>query len=246
MFWNAPFSKKIFLMSGLYLLLDGITVFFPLLLSFDKRVQFYKEWKFVLLATLIVAIPFLIWDELFTQNHYWGFNPEYLVGVYLGHLPLEELLFFLVVPFACVFILACARYYFRKLNLSFFNHIFYIGMSFYSVIILGLGMAKGIAWYSIIVGLTAIATLFVCYKKSDRLKFLPLAFLLSMIPFFIVNGVLTGTGIDAPIVWYDSNQFSDIRILTIPIEDVLYSWTLISLNVLIYSWLRLRFNKRLE
>ncbi|MDP4722862.1 MAG: lycopene cyclase domain-containing protein, partial [Crocinitomicaceae bacterium] len=88
----------------------------PFALSFDQKVAFYKEWRFVFLAALTVAVPFLIWDELFTQWRVWGFNPDYLLKVYIGHLPLEEVLFFVVIPYNFIFILKVIQAYFPKRN----------------------------------------------------------------------------------------------------------------------------------
>ena len=86
-----------------YLLIDVGCVLIPLIASFYPKHPFYKEWKSLFLAILTVAVPFLIWDEYFTQQGVWGFNPTYLTGLYLGHLPVEEILFFICMPFACTF-----------------------------------------------------------------------------------------------------------------------------------------------
>jgi len=50
-------------------------------------------------AILPVAAVFLIWDLIATAAHVWWFNPRYIVGVIApGDLPLEEVLFFVVIP----------------------------------------------------------------------------------------------------------------------------------------------------
>ena len=56
-----------------------------------------------------------------------------------------------------------------------------------------------------------------------------------LIPFFVVNGVLSGTGLDQPIVWYNDLENMGIRILTIPIEDIFYGMLLIMLNVFFFE-----------
>jgi lycopene cyclase domain-containing protein len=54
-----------------------------------------------------------------------------------------------------------------------------------------------------------------------------------MLPFLMVNGVLTGSLIDAPIVWYNDAENLGIRIFTIPVEDVFYGMGLVLLNILL-------------
>ena len=58
-----------------------------------------------------------------------------------------------------------------------------------------------------------------------------------MLPFFIVNGVLTGTGLESPIVNYNPKDFMGIRILTVPLEDAVYGYNMIALNLLLFNYL---------
>src|SRR5688572_25331807 len=98
----------------IYLYLNLFTIFFPFILSFDKRVAFYKTWPALLPAIFLNAAIFIPWDIYFMQRGIWGFNPEYLLGINLFGLPLEEVLFFITVPYACVFIYVCLNVYFGE------------------------------------------------------------------------------------------------------------------------------------
>ena len=212
----------------------------PIALSFDKRVHFVSQWKWATLAAIIVAIPYLIWDEIFTQQLFWGFNENYLIGFNIGSLPIEEVSFFIVVPFACTFIYACVRHYFKDLNLSMFNAIFWVLFFAYAVLVGEAGLG---GWYTTIaigLGLTLIIFFFIRRKHHP---FIPLTFLFSMLPFFLVNGVLTGSWLKEPIVWYNSAQFSQLRVFTIPLEDVVYGFGLIVLNILLFKFLEKKFGK---
>ena len=60
--------------------------------------------------------------------------------------------------------------------------------------------------------------------------------MIALIPFFIVNGILTGSGLDAPIVWYNDAENAGIRFFTIPIDDVAYAWTLLAGNIAAYQY----------
>ena len=85
-------------MKYLYLLIDGLTIIGPLLLSFDKKVAFYKDLKPLFLSLFVMMLVFVPWDVAFTEYQIWGFNEQYLSGIYIFNLPIEELLFFIVVP----------------------------------------------------------------------------------------------------------------------------------------------------
>lgn len=221
-------------MKWLYLLLDIGTLFFPVVLSFDKRVAFFYRWKTVLLSALIVSVPFLIWDYFFTEHGVWGFNPDYLCGIYFGNLPLEEVLFFFVVPFACTFIYECCKYYFRKFTFEWITKLVYIGVPVY-LLILNL-LSNGVGWYTLSVSISApLVLIWLMFNKA--FKQVAIAFLISLVPFLVVNGILTGGATPKPVVWYNELHKVSPRIWTIPMEDVMYSFTLIVSVILLHEFL---------
>ena len=109
-----------------YLLVDFFCLIFPLLFSFHPKINFYKQWKFFLLPCLISASLFIVWDILFTKLGVWSFNPKYLVGIYFFNLPLEEVLFFLCIPYACVFTYHCVGLFFKFSSKN--NSLMYISL----------------------------------------------------------------------------------------------------------------------
>ncbi len=86
-------------MHATYLLLLAACLLGTLPLEFVLHTRVYARWT-VLLATLVpVVVVFGAWDLLAIHQHTWRYHSRYLIGVTLpGHLPLEELLFFLVIP----------------------------------------------------------------------------------------------------------------------------------------------------
>ncbi|MET3807705.1 lycopene cyclase domain-containing protein [Nakamurella sp. UYEF19] len=67
-------------------------------LEFVLHAKVYRRWQRAVVAILPVAAVFLTWDYLATRAGWWHFDRSYLTGVFAGPLPLEELLFFLVIP----------------------------------------------------------------------------------------------------------------------------------------------------
>jgi lycopene cyclase domain-containing protein len=61
--------------------------------------------------------------------------------------------------------------------------------------------------------------------KSEWLTKASVVYAILMLGFFPVNGILTGSFLDKPIVNYNPNEFMGIRMLTIPIEDAVYGYT---------------------
>jgi lycopene cyclase domain-containing protein len=79
-------------------------------LEFVLRVGVYRQWRRLAVTVVPVAVVFAVWDVLEIRAHAWHYDGDYLVGVTLpGSLPLEELLFFLVVPICAVLTLEAVR-----------------------------------------------------------------------------------------------------------------------------------------
>jgi lycopene cyclase domain-containing protein len=49
-------------------------------------------------ALLPVAAVFVVWDAIAIAAHVWTYNPRFVTGVGLSGFPIEELLFFVVIP----------------------------------------------------------------------------------------------------------------------------------------------------
>lgn len=216
-----------------YLLINLLTVFFPIILSFDKKVHFYKKWKFILPGLILSGILYLVWDYIFTINQVWSFNQDYITGIKLLELPVEEILFFITVPFACIFIYECLICYFSiRIPAKISQGISYILMAF-CLIMLVLNHDK---LYSLINFSTlAVILAYTLWQqpKLDMGKFY-IAYLVSLIPFYIVNGILTAI----PIVSYNDAENMGFRVGTIPFEDHFYSMSLFLLNLLLFEYFR--------
>ncbi len=98
----------------LYLGVLLFAISYPIAQSFERRIRFSSQWYALFPAILISAAIFIGWDYWFTQLGVWEFNPRYVLGIFYLDLPIEEWLFFLIVPFACVFIYEVLIYFFPK------------------------------------------------------------------------------------------------------------------------------------
>jgi lycopene cyclase domain-containing protein len=218
-----------------YLLINFFTVLFPLALSFDKKVAFYKSWRYLWQGILITGVLFLFWDVIFTIDNVWSFNSKYITGITFLKLPIEEILFFLTVPFACTFIYACLNYYMKRemdlrltriisnviiiisiLVLIFYHHRMYTRVTF-----------------------TLLAFLVILFQfilKARWLNRFYAALLVVLVPFYIINGILTSL----PVVMYNNAENLGLRLGTIPVEDHFYLAALLLMNIGIYEYFKSR------
>ena len=189
-----------------------------------------------LLLTMGVFIP---WDIVFTVNGIWGFNPDYFLDTEILDLPLEEWLFFICIPFACVFTHYALLIYFPKMKLNIANtKNLAIGLITVLSIVTLFNLDK---WYTLVNFSLAIPlTLIVLKYNSKLLQHFFLTFLVMLIPFFIVNGVLTGSWIVDQVVWYNDTENLGLRISTIPIEDGIYAYSMILMNLFFFEYFSYR------
>lgn len=222
-------------MKAAYLLINFFTVFFPVILSFDKRVQFFKSWKYIFQGLMISGLLFLFWDHLFTVFGVWSFNPGYIQGLYILDLPVEEILFFITVPFACIFIYECLNYYIKPDILKPVSA--YISYALMILCVVLLFKYYDRVYTLITFGLLLTILIFAQFVfKVQYLSRFYLAYIVSLFPFYIVNGLLTSI----PVVMYNDAENMAFRVGTIPFEDHFYSMAMLLMNIMFFEYFRKR------
>ena len=227
-------------MRSLYLLVDFFTVIIPLIFSFHPKIKFYTTWKQFFMAAVCVATIFIFWDSIFTKLGVWNFNPRYVSGIYFLNLPIDEILFFICIPFSCVFTYYCLDKFY---NLAWNHKTENIFCVVFSILLLITGFIFPGKLYT---SVTFISTGIVCLllKFVFNINWFGKAvsvYAILLVPFLIVNGILTGTGLEEPVVRYNDAENLHLRLFTIPVEDVFYGFEMFLLNLLIY--LKLTQNK---
>ena len=226
-------------MNNTYLLINFLVIIIPLIYTFNKRLKFHHQYPAFFTSTFLVGFVFIVWDVYFTKWGYWGFSDQYITGLSLFSLPIEEVLFFFCIPYACVFSFHVLETIIPINDSPLFKKINYL-LSF-ALLCLGLVFLDkhytSITFISLSVVLI-IAPLLINIKQFYR------AYGILLIPFLMTNGVLTGSFIDGRVVWYNDDYNLGVRIFTIPVEDVFYGMLLILSNVIIYQVLRKAFFKR--
>ncbi|MAP66885.1 MAG: hypothetical protein CMF80_04200 [Candidatus Marinimicrobia bacterium] len=217
-----------------YLSILLISISIPFIFSFHKKIEFYKKFNILPKVLMFSALPFIIWDFIFTEIGIWGFNKLYTSNFHIYNLPIEEILFFFFIPFCCLFTCHVMDKYeftfFKDINFKYINYLLIFSL-FMTLIFNDFRLYTFVCFLSCILVLS-IENIFI--KKIDYDLFYSL-FLVIFIPFFFVNGALTGLFFDKTVVWYNVEAILGFRIVTIPIEDLFYSHQLILTNLIFFK-----------
>jgi lycopene cyclase domain-containing protein len=217
-----------------YLAINLFSLAGPLAYGFTRHSGFNARWRAWAPALVVTATLYIAWDIAFTAWGVWGFNFTYHLGLSLFGLPIEEMLFFLCIPFACLFLhdvaermslLHMPSHWARKIWMAIGLGCLLVALFHYShmytVSAFGLAgtfsVALSLGWLPPLLG---------------REGHFALTYAIHLIPFFLVNGLLTSL----PVVVYNDAENLGLRIGSIPADDAIYSLGLIGLNVFLYEW----------
>jgi lycopene cyclase domain-containing protein len=236
--------------NALYLLLDLAVLSIPLAFSWAGKLSFSSYWRAFFPACLLVLAGFVAWDIPFAAWGVWGFNDQYLLGPRIAGLPIEEWLFFLCIPYACTF----TYFALDVLEVRWFERSATLLTAALAALSLGLAVAF---WGRLYTSSTAVLLggfcLWLLWKRPVWLAGLWTAFVALMPAFIVTNGVLTGLRfweypvlnsmpetIATQVVWYDNTHNLGVRLFCIPLDDFLYAFLLIGLNVALFEHFRRR------
>jgi lycopene cyclase domain-containing protein len=218
-----------------YIILDALIIIFPLLFSFMWKFKYYKFFKPLAASIAIVGISYIIWDVLVTYRGDWWFDKDFLIGIEILGLPIEEILFFIIVPFSCIFIYENLVYFVKEKKI-FYNKILYLTIA-------GIFIIMGIIFRSqeyTVLAMFSCALFFILaitlYPRILKNRNYWLYIILSFIPFMIFNYFLTSL----IVVHYNPNAIWGIRITTIPLEDFFYNYSMLSFYLMVYMYFKER------
>lgn len=220
-----------------YLVINLAVLSVPLWRSFDPRVGVYKKHRAIWSAIALTSVIFLLWDIHFTKSGVWGFNPKYHLDFLIFDLPISEILFFLTVPYACIFSYLVLEHFFGHKKVFNFDSRFLnygLALLFLSVAVINLGKDYTF-WASLSAFLITVINIL------NRSEFMPkfyVSYLILMIPFILTNGILTGSFSDDPIVWYNDAENLGIRLMRIPLDDFIYNFALLLINITLFEKFR--------
>jgi len=194
--------------------------------------RFINRWKSVFFSISVTAFFFIIWDIIFTKIGVWKFNPRYHSGINFFELPIEEWLFFFCIPYSSLFIHFAFKYFYPKTFLL-DKYLKIIVLTLILILFLTVIFNHNKLYTFINYTLLLVLLILSYLKFKSILSTFFISFLIILIPFCIVNGILTGSFIDEPVVIYNNYENLGIRLGTIPIEDIGYAFNLLIMSLII-------------
>jgi lycopene cyclase domain-containing protein len=218
-----------------YLAFNIIVMTGPLFFGSFKRFYFLNMWQSALISAVIVSIPYLIWDALVTGKH-WTFNSSYVTGISLAGLPIEECMFFITVPFACLFTWEMVNRFITNLDSNLGLYLRKIAMVL-PVAAIWLFL-DGKQYTGLVLIFLSIAVFIDKVAATNLLLKRNFYIYLGYIIFFtlIFNGYLTWR----PVVLYGESYQIGFRIFTIPLEDFGYGISFLFLCTILFEKLKIK------
>jgi lycopene cyclase domain-containing protein len=212
-----------------YLLINGLIIILPLIVTFLPYISFHKKIPCVLFSIVAGGLFFVTWDVIATLRGDWSFNPVYVLGIYIAGLPLEEVLFFIFVPYSLLLTYEQVVYIFQDRTVPWKQEFGY-AVGVILVLVPFLFTGKNYTFMAVFSSGIVLLVMSHFYSRiMMRLAFW--AYLLSgFLLFILFNYFLTSL----PVVIYSPSAVTGIRFLTIPLEDFVYNFTMLSLYLALY------------
>lgn len=222
-------------MSYTYLYINFALLLLSVLLFSSKKVDFKGQRKYIILAAMITVFAFSVPTEFLTQLKVFVFNPPYLTGIILWELPLEESLLTLLLPLCglSAYLFLNAKYpknTLEKYSLALSNILLGI-----SIAMIFFGYQKLYTMYTFVILLVFLLYIEYVNKLRFMYKFYR-AYLFSLIPFYVVFGILTST----PVIQYTTSETLDFRLGQIPFETHFYFMDMLLLTVYLFELFKSR------
>ncbi len=202
----------------------------PFAMSFDRRVYFIQYLVPILIATLSIGALYIIWDVMVTKKGHWRFNDETVGPKRIAHLPPGEWLFFLLIPYACIFIYEVIAAYFGEGSAQ--PSLVWLQYALAGVFAVLIFLVRG-KGYSML-AMTSAVIYFLASAIFTPGIFGASGFLISMLFIFVAFGLINGLYTSIPTIFYNENAILGVRVGTIPLEDFIYNLSYIGLTLTVY------------
>lgn len=203
----------------LFLLINVVVILIPVVVSMWKDTFYEIHWTALILSILCSGIFFTLRNYYFINIGVKTYNPEHIIGTTIYGVPIEDMLFFITVPYAFIFIYRWVTKYFQFLEIQQFTYIFSLTLTITSILL-------SIIYYNYIYTFLTVSVLAVLngivyfgYTPKWYSKFL-IAFFIVTLHYILIDGIITLT-VENKIVNHAEGSVIGLYFFSIPIEDIL-------------------------
>lgn len=210
-----------------------IILLIPVYFIFSGKTGYIKNFRYVLPAIFVSAFLFLLWDIKFTDVGIWSYKEKFTLGVFHKGLPLEQWLFYFIVPFSALFVYEFLKE--RRPNLD-YNNVF-TAVSLILLIVFAIVAYKyRLRFYTFFCFLFAVVYFaYVIFRRQFKghLTHFFFSYFVMLVPYLILSGFLTWS----TAVEYHQEQVLNVWIMMVPIENLVYLFLLLIINTTVYEYL---------
>ena len=202
----------------------------PFSMSFDRKVYFIQYLPATLVAIAIIGLSYILWDIIVTRKGHWRFNTEFVGTFRLLHLPIGEWLFFLLIPYACLFLFEVVAAYWgtgtAHPELTWLQYV--LGCVF--IVFAVIWRKQGYTCLA----MTSVAVFFLSSGVLTPGAMFASGYLLSFLFIFLAFLLINGLYTSLPTIFYNRNEIFGLRLGSIPLEDFFYNLSYIGLVLTVY------------
>ena len=216
-----------------YLFLLLIYLVIPVILGFQKNVRFVFRLRYFVPAALFSALIFLMLEWRFISSSIWTFNGDYLTGLSLLKIPVEEWLSLFIIAFSSAYIYEWLKIRFKDFEKP--NLFLAISLVLFVVYAVLAYVFRRNLFSFFTFFLTAIYLGYTVFRNRYKKHFTKfyLAWLITLLPFFIVSFISNLL----PVVIYNAAHIIQVNVLGIPVERFVYLYLLLLINFTIYEFI---------
>jgi lycopene cyclase domain-containing protein len=216
-----------------YLLLQLAFLVIPVILSTRKTIRFAFQLRYLVPAIVFSGAIFVMWNMRFNELLIWTYNPNYITGILLARVPLEEWISFLIIPFSSVYIYAFLKIKLEKLD----KQNIFVALSL--LLFIGMGTLAYVfrrnmfSFFTFFLG--AIYLGYTVFRNRFKKYYTAFygSFIVSLLPFIVVSIV----ALRLPVITYNTDHIIGIQVFGIPFERFFYLFLMLLITTTIYEYL---------
>lgn len=218
-----------------YIYLVALALLFLIFLIFglNRKLAIRQGIKYIIPSVVISGAIFLMFEFRFVEFNIWKYNPDYLSGIFLFRIPLEEWLVYIVLPLTGYLVYELVHAVVYKTGNP--NYYVVLSLILLVVFIVTTYTCRKLTYTFVIFLLLSVYFGYIVFRGQlkPHYGFFYISFLFSLVPFFFLNAFIVGL----PVILYNPHYISGVSVIKIPLENIAGFFLLFLMNISIYEYL---------